>query len=137
MERRTPIRVLLADDHALIRAALRAVLEAEGGLQVVGETGDGLGAVRLATEQAPDVVVMDLRMPGVDGIEATRQVVAAGARVVVASAHADARTVREALAAGAAGYILKDRAVEELAAAVRTVASGGVYVSPHITTAEP
>jgi DNA-binding NarL/FixJ family response regulator len=137
MQRSNPIRVLLADDHAMIRAALRAVLEGEDGMEIVGETGDGLGAVRLAGESSPDVVVMDLRMPGVDGIEATRQVIATGARVVVASAHSDARTVREALGAGAAGYILKDRAVEELATAVRTVSAGGVYLSPHIATTEP
>ena len=137
MQRSNPIRVLLADDHAMIRAALRAVLEAEEGMEVVGETGDGLGAVRLAGEDSADVVVMDLRMPGVDGIEATRQVIAAGARVVVASAHSDARTVREAFSAGVAGYILKDRAVEELATAVRTVAAGGTYLSPHIATTEP
>lgn len=137
MQRSNPIRVLLADDHAMIRAALRAVLEAEDGIEIVGETGDGLGAVRLAGEDSADVVVMDLRMPGVDGIAATREVIATGARVVVASAHADACTVREALDAGAAGYILKDRAVEELATAVRTVAAGGVYLSPHIATTQP
>jgi DNA-binding NarL/FixJ family response regulator len=137
MQRSNPIRVLLADDHAMIRAALRAVLETEDGIEIVGETGDGLGAVRLASETSPQVVVMDLRMPGVDGIEATREVIATGARVVVASAHVDAHTVREALDAGAAGYILKDRAVEELATAVRTVAAGGVYLSPHIATTEP
>jgi DNA-binding NarL/FixJ family response regulator len=132
MDRSKPVRILLADDHEMIRAALRALLDAEDGLEVVAETGDGLAAVQLVKEYAPDVVVMDLRMPGVDGIEATRQAVAAGVRVVVASAHADARTIRGALAAGAAGYVLKDRAVEELATAVRTVAGGGVYISPGI-----
>ena len=135
MDRNKPVRILLADDHQMIRAALRALLDAEDGFEVVGETGDGGEAVRLIRERSPDVAVMDLRMPGVDGIEATRQAVAAGVRVVVASAHADGRTIREALAAGAAGYVLKDRAVEDLASAVRAVADGGVFVSPGIAAA--
>jgi DNA-binding NarL/FixJ family response regulator len=137
MDGSKPVRILLADDHEMIRAALRALLQAEEGLEVVAETGDGLAAVRLIEDQAPDVVVMDLRMPGLDGIQATRRAVAAGVRVVVASAHADARTIREALAAGAAGYVLKDRAVEELPSAIRTVAGGGVYISPGVVGTDP
>src|SRR5688572_13966005 len=133
----TTTRILLADDHEAVRAALRAVLEAEAGFDVVAEAADGLAAVRLVTELSPDVVVMDLRMPGLGGVEATRQAVAAApaVRVVVISAYADGHTARQALAAGAAGYVLKDHAFEELAAAVRAVAGGATYLSPRVAAA--
>ena len=129
---RPTIRVLLADDHARMRAGLRAVLEREGDIEVRAEAEDGDAAVRLAAELAPDVVVLDVRMPRLSGLDAARQIVASrpGARVVIVSASDDEWTVSESLRAGATGYVVKDWAFEELAAAVRTVAARKVYLSP-------
>ena len=134
MSRNEPIKILLADDHDLIRRALRSVLAGERDLEVVAEARDGLEAVRAAGEVAPDVVVMDLRMPGLSGFDATRQILAAvpEAKVVLISAHSDARTVREARAAGALGYVVKDAAFEELGPAVRDVHQGRVFLSRHV-----
>ena len=128
------ISVLLADDHKMMRDALRTVLRGESDLQVVGEAEDGTAAVRLAARLAPRVVVMDQSMPGLKGVEATRQITANDPRVkvLVLSACSDAALVRECLEAGAAGCVPKEEAFEELAAAVRAVAAGKVYLSPKL-----
>ena len=118
-------RVLIADDHALVREGLRAVLEAEGGIEVVGEARDGLGAVEACRELSPDLVLMDVRMPGVDGLEATRRIKAEmpGVGVVMVTMHENPDYLLEAVRAGAAGYVLKDSSGERIAQAVgRTLA---------------
>ena len=132
-----PIRVLLADDHAMIREGLRVVLETQRGIQVAGQAADGREAVRLAAELRPDVVVMDMRMPQVNGVEATRTIVAAGPapKVIIVSGFADERTVTEAIRAGASGYVVKDAVLEELAPAIRKVVDGQTYVSPRTAAA--
>jgi two-component system response regulator NreC len=126
------IRVLIVDDHAVVRSGLRKVLESEGGFEVVGEAGDMRNAVFEARVQKPDVILMDVVMPGASGIEATPAVLqeAPGAKVVVLSMQDDPRYVREAFAAGASGYVLKEAADRELVQAIREVADGGRYVHP-------
>ncbi len=128
------IRVLLADDHRFILDGLRAMLAGEEGIDVVGTAEDGRIAVRLAAELAPHVVVIDLSMPGLDGIEATRQIKAARSdtQVVVLTGLADARTASRALEAGALGYVAKDAAMDELPQAIRTVAAKKVFLSPRV-----
>jgi DNA-binding NarL/FixJ family response regulator len=130
------LAILLADDHDMIRAALRSVLEAQPGMKVVAEARDGLEAVRLAGEIVPDVVVMDLRMPGLSGFDATRRIVkeVPGVKVVLVTAHTDARMVKEAMAAGASAYVVKDAAFEELGPAVRDAHEGKLFVSRHART---
>ena len=131
------IRVLLADDHNMIRQGLRALLEKETGLRVVAEAQDGREAMKLAAELRPDVVVMDVAMPNLNGIEATRSIVEEqpGTRVLSLSMHSDKRFVREMFAAGASGYLLKDSAFQELAQAIRTLADDRTYVSPGVAGA--
>lgn len=131
------MRVLLVDDHALMRAGLRAVLEREADVRVVGEAADGREAVAKAVALAPDVVVMDVAMPGLNGVEATRRLrdASPGARVIGLSMHADRRYVRAMFEAGAVGYLLKDSAPVELLAALRAVAERRTYVSPAIAGA--
>ena len=126
------IRILLADDHELVRAGLRALLEGEPRVEVVAEAGDGRTAVALAAELSPDVVVMDINMPSLNGIEATRQITARGAgeKMVVLSGHRDLKVVYEMLRAGASAYVLKASAFEELALALRAFAANRTYVSP-------
>jgi DNA-binding NarL/FixJ family response regulator len=126
-----PIRVLLADDHAVVRRGLRLFLELQDGIEVVGEAADGVEAAELAGSERPDVVVMDLSMPGVDGIEATRLVRGAdgAARVLVLSSFVDER-VLPALRAGAEGYLTKDSEPAELAAAIRSVHAGKPVLCP-------
>jgi len=131
------IRVLLADDQALVRAGFRALLDASDGIEVVGEAGDGGEAVRLAVEHGPDVVLMDVRMPSVDGLEATRRIAAdrrlAAVRVIILTTFELDEYVFEALRAGASGFLLKDTEPVELLRAVRVVASGEALLAPSVT----
>ena len=128
------IRVLLADDQGLVRAGFRMILRAEPDIEVVGEAGDGADAVTRARETSPDVVLMDIRMPGVDGVEATRRIaLAGGPRVLVLTTFDLDEYVYEALRAGASGFLLKDVPEEQLVAAIRVVAAGGSLFAPTVT----
>ncbi len=131
----TPIRVLLADDHTLVRAGLRSLLSRAEGVEIVAEAADGREAVELAAAHRPDVVLMDLQMPGLGGLEATAEIAARApaARVIVVSMHDTEDYVLRALRAGAVGYLLKDGSPSELEQAVRTVAAGGRYLSPVVS----
>ena len=131
------IRILLADDQQLTRAGLRSLLEREPDLQVVAEAGDGQQAVKLAGEQQPDVVVMDVAMPELNGIEATRRIIATSpdVKVIGLSMHSDGQYVLEMLRAGATGYLLKDCAQEDLAQAVRIVQANLTFLSPGLAGA--
>ena len=125
------IRILLADDHTVIRMGLKLLLERQPDFEVVGEADDGLAAGKLATQLEPDVIVMDVAMPNLNGIEATRQIVTAHPKiaVVILSMHSDESYVMRALKAGARGYLLKDSAESELIQAVRTVVTGKSFFS--------
>ena len=129
------IAVLLADDQALVRAGFRLIVELEPGMNVVGEADDGRQAVELARELRPDVVLMDIRMPGLDGIEATRRLAEAGsdARVLVLTTFDLDEYVYEAMKAGASGFLLKDVPREQLVAGIRVVAGGESLLAPAIT----
>jgi len=125
------IRVLVADDQQLQRLAFRMLLECEPGMAVIGEAANGAEAVRMATDLRPDVVVMDARMPGTDGVAATRQIVASGgSRVLLVTGFDLDEYAFAGLRAGASGFLLKDAAPEELIAGIRAVAAGGATVSP-------
>ena len=128
------IKILLAEDHQILREGLVALLEKEPGLQVVGEAEEGNHAVRLAEKLRPDLVIMDISLPGLNGIDATRQIIAqnSGVRVIALSVHADRRFVKGMLQAGASGYLLKFSASQELIKAIQLVMSGRVYLSPEI-----
>ncbi|WP_406094858.1 response regulator [Kitasatospora purpeofusca] len=128
------VRVLVADDQALVRAGFAGILRLAPGFTVAGEAADGAEAVELAHRERPDVVLMDIRMPGLDGIEATRRIVAgpSGSRVLILSTYALDTYVRGALRAGAAGFLLKDAEPVELLAAVRAVAAGEGALAPGI-----
>jgi DNA-binding NarL/FixJ family response regulator len=130
-----PVRVLLADDHHLVRSGLRGMLGANDDIEVVGEAANGAEAVALARELRPDLVVMDIRMPVLDGIEATRRLVAdpAPPRVLVLTTFDLDEYVYEALRAGAGGFMLKDAPPSQLAEAVRTVAAGEALLAPAVT----
>jgi DNA-binding NarL/FixJ family response regulator len=129
------VRVVLADDQALLRKGFRMILEAEDGLEIVGEAADGADAVRLATLYSPDVVLMDVRMPVMDGIEATRTITSSSetTRVLILTTFDLDEYAFNALRAGASGFLLKDVPPAELAAAIRTVARGDAVVSPRVT----
>lgn len=129
------IRVLLVDDEELVRFGLRTVLESVGGFEVVGEAGDGAAGVRAARDLAPDVVLMDIRMPVLDGLAATEQILALPQppQVAVLTTFYLDEYVYAALAAGAAGFLLKDTPPREIAAAVRAVADGTATLSPKVT----
>jgi DNA-binding NarL/FixJ family response regulator len=131
------IRVALADDQALVRAGFRALLDAQADIEVVGEAVDGEGAVRLAVHERPDVVLMDIRMPGVDGLEATRRIVdderLADVHVVILTTFDLDEYVFEAIRAGASGFLVKDTEPVELIQAVRVVARGDALLSAGVT----
>jgi two-component system NarL family response regulator len=131
------VRILLADDHQMLRDGLRSILASEEGLEVVGEAGDGHTAVALARELRPDVVVMDIGMHGLNGVEATRLIKAENPRVKVLalSTYSDKRYVLSVLEAGASGYVLKASAFDELRRAIRAVSENKEYLSPDITGA--
>ena len=131
------IRVLIVDDQALVRAGFRALLDAEEDIEVIGEATDGLAAVRLAAEHVPDVVLMDVRMPGLDGIEATRRIGAdprlGDVRIVILTTYETDEYVFEGLRAGASGFLIKDTSPTELLRAVRVVADGDALLAPSVT----
>jgi DNA-binding NarL/FixJ family response regulator len=130
----SPVRILLVDDQRLLREGIRALLELHDDLQVIGEASDGAEALRLVPELKPDVAVMDLRMPGLNGVAATRRLVAQypTVRVLILTTFDDDAELFEALRAGAAGYVLKDIPGGELAAAIRTVHTGGTHLAPSV-----
>jgi DNA-binding NarL/FixJ family response regulator len=129
------MRIVLADDHTLVRAGMRLLLESIPDLKVVGEASDGLEALKLIQEHRPDCVLMDLAMPGLNGVEAVRRSTAQfpGIPILAISMHADEAYVHRALVAGARGYLLKGSDKEELEIAVRTVCSGVTYLTPAIS----
>jgi DNA-binding NarL/FixJ family response regulator len=131
------IKILLADDHGLVRKGLRLLLEREPGMEVVGEAADGREAVQLAETLEPDIVVMDIAMPQWNGIDATGQIIKRSPRtgVIILSMHSDESYIMRALTAGAKGYLLKDSAEPDLIQAVRAVAHGKPFFSPVITQA--
>lgn len=131
------IRILLADDHRMVRQGFRLILDAQEDMEVIGEAGNGREAVDMARSLKPEVVVMDVTMPELNGIEATRRIREAEplVRVLALSVHRDAVYVREIVRAGAEGYILKESADSELIAAIRAVASGNSYLSPEVAGA--
>jgi DNA-binding NarL/FixJ family response regulator len=131
----TPLRVLLADDHALVRAGLRSLLNGMPGVEVVAEASDGAEALELALRERPDVVLMDIAMKGMGGLEATTRLRAElpQAKVIILSMHASEEYVLQALRAGAAAYLIKDAATAELELALKSVARGENYLSPAIS----
>lgn len=131
------IRIVIADDHAVVREGLRALIEAQSGLEVVGEAGDGQEAWRRTCDLAPDVLVLDLSMPGVRGVETAERVAkdCPDVRILVLTMHEERGYVARLLRAGAAGYVLKRTASAELVRAIRAVAAGGTYVDPSLAGA--
>jgi DNA-binding NarL/FixJ family response regulator len=131
------IKILLADDHEIMREGLKSLLEKQGDIIVIGQAEDGRTTVKLARELSPDIVIMDISMPDMNGIEATRQIVSRDSRikVIALSVHSDKRFVVEMLHAGASAYLLKDCAFNELVNAVRAVTANHSYLSPEIADA--
>jgi two-component system response regulator NreC len=131
------ISVLIADDHGLIRAGLRALLQGVAEISVVGEAEDGYAALRRISELKPDIVLMDISLPGLSGLEATRQVreISPTTRVLVLTVHEDEGMLRESIRAGAHGYILKRAADSDLLQAIRVVSQGDMYIYPSLTSA--
>lgn len=129
------IRILLADDHKITRQGLRSLLEKQDDMEVVAEAEEGRTAVRLAREFSPHIVIMDVSMPDLNGVEATRQIVerTPDVKVIALSMHSDSLFVTEMLKSGASGYLLKDCAFEELTLAIRAVVDGKTYLSPSIS----
>jgi DNA-binding NarL/FixJ family response regulator len=130
-----PLRVLLADDHEMVREGLKALVNAQTDMEVVGEAADGRAAVRCAQELLPDVLVMDISMPGINGLKAAERVkeLCPQVRILTLTRHADAGFIQQLFAAGVSGYVLKQSASEELVRAVRAVAAGSNYLDPQIT----
>jgi DNA-binding NarL/FixJ family response regulator len=130
-----PLTVILADDHRLVRSGIRSLLESIRGVTVVGETGDGREALELIGKHRPDIALLDVTMPGLNGLEVTARVegVSPTTRVVILTMHAGETYVAQALRAGAAGFLLKDSAVYELEAALESVSDGGTYLSPAVS----
>jgi len=129
------IKIILADDHQIVRQGLRTLLAAEPDMEVVAEADNGRAVIKLAQELRPNVVIMDITMPDLNGIEATRQILAEspGIKIIALSMHSDSLFVLNMLRAGASGYLLKDCALEELVKAIRTVVSHKTYLSPGIS----
>lgn len=129
------VRIVLADDQPLVRSGLRVLMADHPDLEIVGEAATGVEAVQLVTDISPDVVVMDIRMPGMDGIEATRQITArpATTRVLVLTTFDEDDHVYGALRAGASGFVVKDMAVDDILAAIRVVAAGDALIAPGVT----
>jgi DNA-binding NarL/FixJ family response regulator len=130
-----PIRVLIADDHTLVRAGIRSLLQSIPGVDVVAESGDGREALEIIARDQPDVALLDIGMPGLSGLEVTRRATAASprTRVLILSMHADASYVTQALRAGASGYLLKGASVEELPLALKSVMRGETYLTPKVS----
>ena len=130
-----PTRILLADDHAIIRQGLCSLLEKQPDIEVVGAVEDGQKAMELVRELSPDIVIMDISMPNLNGIDATSKIVSrtGNVKVIALSIHSSRRFVTEMLKAGASGYILKECLFNELLDAIQTVRKGGIYLSPRIT----
>jgi two-component system response regulator NreC len=128
-------KVLLVDDHAIIRQGLASLLEKQSDIEVVGSVEDGRKAVDIARELAPDLVIMDISMPNLNGIDAARKIVEeiGGVKIIALSIHSSRRFVAEMLKAGASGYVLKDCLFDELREAIKIVLGGGIYLSPKIT----
>jgi len=129
------IKILVADDHAMVRESICSLLSNEVGLEIAGEAGDGRVAVKLSQKLKPDIVIMDIAMPILNGIEATRQIIhdAPNVKVIALSVHTDRRYVREMLKAGAVGYVPKCCAFQELVSAIRSVSSNHTYLSSEIS----
>jgi two-component system, NarL family, response regulator NreC len=127
-------RILIADDHAIVRTGLRALLKEEAGMELVGEASGGEEALRLVESLNPDILVLDLSMPDMDGIQVTKRVHATAphVRILILTVHEDEALLREAIRAGAAGYILKHAAEEELISAINMVQMGDIYVHPKL-----
>jgi DNA-binding NarL/FixJ family response regulator len=132
-----PLRVFVADDHPIVRGGLRAVIDGERDMVVVGEAADGLAAVEAVTALRPDVVVMDLSMPKLDGIEASRRIKEACSdiKVIALTADHDPARLKRSLSAGTSGYVLKRAGADDLVRAIRAVAEGGMYLDPHAAAA--
>lgn len=130
----TPIKIILVDDHTIIRQGLCSMLENRPDMKVIGQAGDGRSAVKLAIEMKPDLVIMDISMKDLNGIESTQQIIAAdyGIKVLALSEHSDSRFVRGILQAGAFGYLLKDSVFDELVKAIQVVMDNGIYLDPEI-----
>ena len=130
-----PTRILLVDDHAMIRQGLCSLLEKQPDIEVIGSVEDGRKAVEIARELAPDLVIMDISMPNLNGIDATRKIIGemGDVKVIALSIHSSRHFVAEMLKAGASGYILKECLFDELVEAIKTVLNGGTYLSPKIT----
>ncbi len=130
------IKILVVDDHQIVRAGLRAIVERQPDMEVVGEAADGAAAVRKAVELAPEVIIADIRMVGMDGIEASRQILTQRpqAKILILSAFADRELVNRALSAGVLGYLLKSNASEEIPRAVRAVMAGKSYLCAEVAT---
>jgi DNA-binding NarL/FixJ family response regulator len=130
------LKIVLADDHQIVREGLRTLLEKNDNFQVVAEAGDGRTAVKHVDEYKPDLIVMDMMMPDLNGIEATRQIAARhpDIKIIALSMHSDKQLVKQMLKAGASGYVLKDCAVNELICAIQSVIKANIYLSPSINT---
>ena len=129
------LKIIIADDHQMFRAGLRSLLESEAGVEVIGEAGNGRDLLKMARAKAPDVVILDVSMPELNGIEATRQLISSGIKIkiIALSMHSDLSYVKSMLQAGASGYILKDCAFEELSLAISMVSANQTYLSPRIS----
>ena len=128
-------RILLVDDHKILRDGLRSLLETQFGNQVVGEAENGKTAIQLARKLKPEIIIMDISLPDISGIEASKEIlkITPAVKIIALSMHADKRFVSDMLRAGASGYLLKDCAFEELQEAIETVSAGGRYISPNLT----